>query len=70
MFCKLFILKYFNFLCPGFIPLCENMPGGKATKPGDVVVAMNGKTIQVICHDILFCHFILGTFSNLEIYID
>ncbi|KAG8196606.1 hypothetical protein JTE90_014165 [Oedothorax gibbosus] len=31
----------------GFIPLCENMPSGKATKPGDVVVAMNGKTIQV-----------------------
>ncbi len=30
-----------------FTPLCENMPGGKATKPGDVVKAMNGKTIQV-----------------------
>ena len=29
------------------IPLCENMPGGKATKPGDVVTAKNGKTIQV-----------------------
>ncbi|XP_040567587.1 cytosol aminopeptidase isoform X3 [Lepeophtheirus salmonis] len=29
------------------IPLCENMPGSKATKPGDVVKAMNGKTIQV-----------------------
>lgn len=28
-------------------PLCENMPGGRATKPGDVVTAMNGKTIQV-----------------------
>lgn len=30
-----------------FIPLCENMPSGTATKPGDVVTAMNGKTIQV-----------------------
>lgn len=30
-----------------FIPLCENMPNGRATKPGDVVRAMNGKTIQV-----------------------
>ncbi|XP_052102453.1 cytosol aminopeptidase-like [Mytilus californianus] len=30
-----------------FIPLCENMPSGKATKPGDVVTARNGKTIQV-----------------------
>jgi len=29
------------------VPLTENMPGGKATKPGDVVTAMNGTTIQV-----------------------
>ena len=29
------------------VPLCENMPGGHATKPGDVVIAKNGKTIQV-----------------------
>ncbi|XP_013420572.1 cytosol aminopeptidase-like [Lingula anatina] len=31
----------------GFMPLCENMPSGTAVKPGDVVTAMNGKTIQV-----------------------
>ncbi|KAA8594632.1 hypothetical protein FQN60_011767 [Etheostoma spectabile] len=31
----------------GLAPLCENMPSGKATKPGDVVTARNGKTIQV-----------------------
>nr|XP_028599674.1 cytosol aminopeptidase isoform X1 [Podarcis muralis] len=31
----------------GLTPLCENMPSGKANKPGDVVKAMNGKTIQV-----------------------
>jgi aminopeptidase len=31
----------------GLIPLTENMPSGSATKPGDVVVAMNGKTIQI-----------------------
>ncbi|XP_067352824.1 cytosol aminopeptidase isoform X1 [Channa argus] len=31
----------------GLAPLCENMPSGKATKPGDVVMAKNGKTIQV-----------------------
>ncbi|GFR93036.1 leucine aminopeptidase-like protein [Elysia marginata] len=29
------------------IPLCENMPSGKANKPGDVVTAMNGKSIQI-----------------------
>ncbi len=30
-----------------FIPLSENMPNGRANKPGDVVTAMNGKTIQI-----------------------
>jgi aminopeptidase len=29
------------------MPLCENMPSGKATKPGDVVTAMDGTTIEV-----------------------
>ncbi|KAJ3344879.1 hypothetical protein HDU83_004634 [Entophlyctis luteolus] len=29
------------------IPLTENMPSGTATKPGDVVFAMNGKSIEV-----------------------
>ncbi|OMH80477.1 Cytosol aminopeptidase [Zancudomyces culisetae] len=33
------------------VPLAENMPSEKATKPGDVVVAMNGKTIEVIDTD-------------------
>nr|XP_023655234.1 cytosol aminopeptidase [Paramormyrops kingsleyae] len=31
----------------GLAPLCENMPSGRAAKPGDVVRAKNGKTIQV-----------------------
>lgn len=31
----------------GVIPSSENMPGPKAMKPGDVVRAMNGKTIEV-----------------------
>ncbi|XP_028391159.1 cytosol aminopeptidase-like [Dendronephthya gigantea] len=29
------------------MPLCENMPSGSANKPGDVVTAMNGKTIEI-----------------------
>lgn len=33
------------------IPAVENMPGGKAVKPGDVVTAYNGKTIEVINTD-------------------
>ena len=35
----------------GLVPATENMPGGKATKPGDIVRAMNGKTIEVINTD-------------------
>lgn len=31
----------------GLIPATENMPSGEAIKPGDIVKAMNGKTIQV-----------------------
>ncbi|MGI8997863.1 MAG: leucyl aminopeptidase family protein, partial [Pyrinomonadaceae bacterium] len=35
----------------GVVPSTENMPSGKATKPGDVVRAMSGKTIEVINTD-------------------
>lgn len=31
----------------GFVPATENMPGSKATKPGDVHTARNGKTFEV-----------------------
>ncbi len=34
-----------------FIPATENMPGGNALKPGDVLRAMNGKTIEIISTD-------------------
>jgi len=30
-----------------FVPTCENMPSGRSSKPGDIVTAMNGKTIEV-----------------------
>jgi leucyl aminopeptidase len=33
------------------VPATENMPSGSATKPGDVLRAMNGKTIEVINTD-------------------
>jgi leucyl aminopeptidase len=32
-------------------PACENLPSGHAYKPGDVLKAMNGKTIEVISTD-------------------
>src|SRR5213078_2803499 len=35
----------------GVVHSTENMPSGKATKPGDVLRAMNGKTIEVINTD-------------------
>jgi leucyl aminopeptidase len=35
----------------GIVPATENMPSGNATKPGDVVKAMTGKTIEVINTD-------------------
>lgn len=34
-----------NFI--GLMPMCENMPGSSSVKPGDVVFAMNGKSIQI-----------------------
>jgi leucyl aminopeptidase len=33
------------------VPATENMPSGTAQKPGDVVTAMNGKTIEVLNTD-------------------
>ena len=35
----------------GVIPTCENMPGGKATKPGDIVKSMSGQTIEILNTD-------------------
>lgn len=33
------------------VPATENMPGGSATKPGDVVTSMSGQTIEVLNTD-------------------
>ncbi|MDQ1815187.1 leucyl aminopeptidase [Massilia sp. CCM 9210] len=35
----------------GVIAACENMPSGRATKPGDIVTSMNGLTIEVLNTD-------------------
>jgi leucyl aminopeptidase len=34
-----------------FIPCVENMPGSRAQRPGDIVTAMSGKTVEVINTD-------------------
>jgi len=33
------------------VPATENLPGGGALKPGDILTAMNGKTIEVVTTD-------------------
>jgi leucyl aminopeptidase len=35
----------------GLIPACENMPGGAATRPGDIVTSMSGQTIEILNTD-------------------
>ena len=38
-----------NAVC--IIPTCDNMPSGKALKPGDIVTSMSGQTIEVLNTD-------------------
>ena len=33
------------------VPTCENMPGGNATRPGDVVTSMSGQTVEILNTD-------------------
>jgi leucyl aminopeptidase len=35
----------------GVIPTCENMPGGAATRPGDVVTTLSGQTVEILNTD-------------------
>ena len=35
----------------GLVPSAENMPGGGATRPGDVVTSMSGQTIEILNTD-------------------
>ena len=35
----------------GIVPTTENMPGGKAYRPGDILRASNGKTIEIVNTD-------------------
>lgn len=50
------VFKFLPLLAPrievtGLIAACENMPSGKALKPGDILKALNGKTIEVLNTD-------------------
>jgi leucyl aminopeptidase len=35
----------------GVIPACENMPGGQASRPGDVVTTLSGQTVEILNTD-------------------
>ncbi len=35
----------------GVVPTCENMPSGRANKPGDIVTSMSGQTIEILNTD-------------------
>jgi leucyl aminopeptidase len=35
----------------GLVPTCENMPGGAATKPGDIVTSLSGQTVEILNTD-------------------
>lgn len=53
------VLGMVKALCEARLPLqvvgamacAENMPSGKATRPGDIVTAMNGKTVEILNTD-------------------
>jgi leucyl aminopeptidase len=35
----------------GYVPATENLPGGRAQKPGDIIRFLNGKTVEVLNTD-------------------
>jgi leucyl aminopeptidase len=35
----------------GLVPATENMPGGAATKPGDIIRSMSGQTVEILNTD-------------------
>lgn len=53
------VLGMMKALCQANLPLqvvgalacAENMPSGQATRPGDIVTAMNGKTVEILNTD-------------------
>lgn len=51
VFKTLSILKPSDLYVVGLIPAVENMPGGLAVKPGDVVTSMSGQTIEILNTD-------------------
>ena len=40
-----------NVRVSAFVPMVENMPGGRAMRPGDILKSLSGKTIEVLNTD-------------------
>jgi leucyl aminopeptidase len=40
-----------SIMVTAFIPAVENMPGGRAQRPGDIVTTLSGKTVEVLNTD-------------------
>lgn len=40
-----------NVAVDAYIPACENMPDGRAIKPGDIIKSREGKTVEIITTD-------------------
>jgi leucyl aminopeptidase len=58
-----------------YLPLTENMPGGRATRPGDVITYRNGRSIEVINTDaegrlVLADGLILAAESGADLIVD
>lgn len=52
----------------GLMPLCENMPSGKALKPGDVVTAANGLSIEVnLLFYLVLCVLDFGVMQDIDV---
>ena len=59
----------------GYLPITDNMPGGFAQKPGDVIRYRNGRTIEVLNTDaegrlVLADGLILASESNADLIVD
>ncbi|MBN2254065.1 MAG: leucyl aminopeptidase [Deltaproteobacteria bacterium] len=52
----------------GVIPATENLPGGSASKPGDVLKSMSGKTVEVINTDAEGRLILIDAFTYAERY--
>ena len=48
---KLFALRKAKINVVGVVGLVENMPGGNAQRPGDIIMSFSGKTIEVLNTD-------------------